>query len=565
MQAEAPTIVELWARRVAASPQHPALASHDGTGYRWKTWGALAAEVHRLAAALAGAGIEPGQCVAQLSENRYEWIVTDLALHLVGAVHVPIHPTLAGPQIAWQLRHCGARGVILSTAAQRDKLAAVAEELPADSLWIAYEPSPPLPGSRAMISWADLLAQGDEAAGQRIARRAAQTLAPSDLATILYTSGTTGEPKGVMLTQGNLAANAQATVAAFQADAVDEPPEMKRRLNFLPLSHIFARTCDVYCWLVEGSQLALAQSRLTVLTDCQALQPTCINGVPYFYDKVYRALEGQGQQDSQGALRAFLGGAIRWCCSGGAALPPHLFDAYHATGVPLLEGYGLTESSPVITASTPRHARRGSCGRPIPGVEVRIADDGEILTRGPHVMAGYYRDPSATAAAIRHGWLATGDLGHLDADGFLFITGRKKEILVTSSGKNIAPVLLEGLLTQDPLITQAVIVGDGRSSLSALLVLSPERLVAELAACGLTGVPYEAALTLPQTRLLVRQRIDRLLAGVSHHEQVRRFALLPQPLSVEAGELTPKLSLRRHAIYARYASLIEALYASEPD
>jgi long-chain acyl-CoA synthetase len=562
MRADVATIVELWARRVAADAQRPALAWHDGQTYRWQTWGALAAQVHRLAAALTRVGIEPGQCVAQLSENRYEWIVTDLALHVLGAVHVPIHPTLAGPQIAWQLRHCGARGVIFSTATQRDKLAGVLDELPADLITIAYESCPPLPGARPMAGWADLLAQGDEAAGQQLARRTVQTLAPSSLATILYTSGTTGEPKGVMLTQGNLAANALATVAAFSADTPEEPPHEKRRLNFLPLSHIFARTCDLYCWLVEGSQLALARSRLTVLEDCQAVQPTCLNGVPYFYDKVQRALPAQDQRDQAGALRAILGGAIRWCCSGGAALPPHLFDAYHAQGVPLLEGYGLTESSPVITVSTPRQVRRGSCGRPIPGVEVRIAEDGEILTRGPHVMAGYYRDPSATAAAIREGWLATGDLGRQDADGFVYITGRKKEILVTSSGKNIAPVYLESLLTQDPLIVQAVVVGDGRSYLSALLVLSPEHLAAELAACGLTDVPYEAALALPQTQLLVRQRIDRLLAGVSHHEQVRRFALLPRPLSIEAGELTPKLSLRRHEIYARYASLIEAMYAA---
>lgn len=565
MTAQAATIVELFARRATDDAQRPALAWNDGTGYRWCTWQELAAQVHRLAAALARAGIEPGQCVAHLSENRYEWIVTDLALHVLGAVHVPIHPTLAGPQIAWQLRHCAARGVILSTAAQRDKLAAIPEELPSVPVWIAYERCPPLPGAGPLTLWSDLVAQGDEASGRQLADRAAQTLTPSSLATILYTSGTTGEPKGVMLTQGNLTSNAQATVAAFSADTPEQPPQAKRRLNFLPLSHIFARTCDLYCWLVEGSQLALAQSRLTVLADCQAVQPTCLNGVPYFYDKVQRALQAQGQQDQPGALAAILGGAIRWCCSGGAALPPHLFDYFHAQGVPLLEGYGLTESSPVITISTPRQVRRGSCGRPIPGVEVRIGDDGEIFTRGPHVMAGYYRQPSATAAVLRDGWLATGDLGRQDADGFLFITGRKKELLVTSSGKNIAPVYLESLLTQDPLIVQAVVVGDGRSYLTALLVLSAEHLAAELASLGLASVPHEAALQLPQTRHLVRQRIDRLLAGVSHHEQVRRFTLLPQPLSIEAGELTPKLSLRRHEIYARYAALIEAMYAAESD
>lgn len=559
---DAATIVELLRRRFEADVSRPALAWKRAGAYAWQSWEGLAAQVYRLAAALARHGIQPGQCVAQISENRCEWIVTDLALHVLGAVHVPIHPTLSGPQIAWQLRHCEAKAAILAGPSLRDKLACVREELPGEILWISLDPCPPLPGTPAMLAWDALLAEGDAAAGRRMARRAAETLGPESLATILYTSGTTGEPKGVMLTQGNLASNATAAIAAFAEDTPEEPPAQRRRLNFLPLSHIFARTCDLYGWLVEGSQLALAESRLTVLADCQAVQPTCLNGVPYFYDKVYRALQAEGRQEVPGALRTLLGGAIRWCCSGGAALPPHLFDYYHAQGVPLIEGYGLTESSPVITVCTPRQFRRGSCGRPIPGVQVRIADDGEILTRGPHVMAGYYREPAATAAAIREGWLHTGDLGRQDAEGFLYITGRKKELLVTSSGKNIAPVYLEGLITQDPLFLQAVVLGDGRSYLTALLVLSPEHLAAELARQGLGGQSHEAALALPQTTQLVRQRLDQLLAGVSHHEQVRRFSLLPQPLTVEAGELTPKLSLRRHAIASRYAALIEAMYAT---
>jgi long-chain acyl-CoA synthetase len=307
--------------------------------------------------------------------------------------------------------------------------------------------------------------------------------------------------------------------------------------------------------------LALAESRETVIADCRAIQPTCLNGVPYFFDKVYRGLCEHGVQDKPGALKAALGGAISKCCAGGAALPDHLYDYYHASGVPLLQGYGLSETSPVITISTPTHHRRGSCGRAIPGVDVRIADDGEIWTKGPHVMVGYYKNPQATAEVLQDGWLATVDLGRLDDDGFLYITGRKKEILVTSSGKNIAPVYLESLLTEDPLVAQAMVIGDGRSYLTALLVPNTDALRRELTKTGLGDLPAEEMLRQAETQSLFMDRIAKRLACVSPHEQVRKFVLLPRPFSIEAGELTPKLSLRRHEVTKRYAAEIEAMYS----
>jgi long-chain acyl-CoA synthetase len=231
--------------------------------------------------------------------------------------------------------------------------------------------------------------------------------------------------------------------------------------------------------------------------------------------------------------------------------------------VPLLQGYGLSESSPVITISTGEAHRRASCGRAIPGVEVKIADDGEILTRGPHIMTGYYRNPAATAEVLHDGWLATGDLGRLDSDGFLYITGRKKEILVTSGGKNIAPVYLESLLTEDPLILQAMVVGDGRSCLAALIVPNADVLKHELSQRGLGNLSPEESLSHPEALALYRARIDQRLANVSPHEQVRKFTLLRTPFSIEAGELTPKLSLRRQTINQRYAAEIEAMYQAE--
>jgi long-chain acyl-CoA synthetase len=552
------TIVELFARRVEADGPNPALAVKRGGQLQWQTWDDLASDVRRLAAAMASLGVQPGDRVALVSENRYEWVVCDLAIQLARAVHVPIHPTLAGPQIAWQLRHCGCRVALLSGPHQAAKLAPVVAEVPIDIQWFSFDPCGASLDGRAVEHFAALGERGNLAEGQRLEQIARKELGPDSLATILYTSGTTGEPKGVMLTEGNLATNACSTIEAFGF----VPDQV--RVNFLPLSHIFARTCDLYIWLVEGSRMAIAESRETVIADCQAIHPTCLNGVPYFYDKVYRALNERGAANQPGALKSVLGGAIERCCAGGAALPDHLYEYYHTQGVPLLQGYGLSESSPVITISTPTHHRRGSCGRAIPGVEVRIAQDGEILTRGPHVMAGYYQNPQATADVLKGGWLATGDLGHLDDDGFLYITGRKKEILVTSGGKNIAPVYLESLLTEDPLILQAMVVGDGRSHLAALIVPNADALESELLRRSIVA-SHDEVLRNPKVLALYRSRIDQRLAGVSPHEQVRKFTLLARGFSIEAGELTPKLSLRRQQITAHYAAEIEAMYGRAND
>jgi long-chain acyl-CoA synthetase len=557
MMLEAETIVEILARRVDADGPNPALAVKVEGQFRWRTWQEIAGDVAHYAAVLVELGVQRGDRVAQLAENRYEWIVMDLAIQMAGAIHVPIHAPLTGPQVAWQVRHSGAKVLFLSGPAQADKLAAPAAEFPRDVVCVSYDLClEPLTGKK-ISTLAERKSSADLAKGIEAACETRKTIRPESLATILYTSGTTGEPKGVMLTQGNLASNACATIQAFGCG------ENQLRLNFLPLSHVFARTCDLYCWLVEGSRMAIAESRESVIPDCQALQPTYLNGVPYFYDRVYRALCGAGKQDQPRALKAILGGRIEKCCAGGAALPDHLFDYFQEQGVPLLQGYGLSESSPVITLSTVEHNRRGSCGRAIPGIELKIAGDGEILTRGPHVMPGYYENPQATAEVLTaDGWLATGDLGRLDADGFLYITGRKKEILVTSGGKNIAPVYLESLLTQDPLILQAMVVGDGRSCLAALIVPNPDLLRNEIISRGISVTSPEEALVHPDVLALYREHIDRQLVNVAPYEQVRKFMLLPRGFTIEAGELTPKLSLRRQEIGKHFEAEIERMYAA---
>ncbi|MCU0878815.1 MAG: AMP-dependent synthetase/ligase [Pirellulaceae bacterium] len=551
------SIVELYCRRIDESGPQAALAYKREGEYHWLTWNDLAQETCRAVAALVKLGVQPGDRVAHVSENRYEWVIADLAIQMAGAIHVPIHSPLTGVQIAWQVRHSGAKVVLLSGPGQADKFAALGEDCPRELTWVSYDPVAGECGGRPVHRWSELLASAPLESGIDAACQTRKLIAPDSLATIIYTSGTTGEPKGVMLTQHNLATNAIDTCAACQWEG-DE-----LRLNFLPLSHIFARTCDLYCWIAGGTRLALAESRETILADCRAIHPTLINGVPHFYDRLYRGLCEKGLADTPGALQGMLGGAIRHCCGGGAALPEHLYDFFHARGVPLLQGYGLTETSPVITISTETAHRRGSSGRPLPGVEIRIAEDGEILTRGPHVMVGYYRNQAATDEILKDGWLATGDLGRIDEDGFLYITGRKKEIIVTLGGKNVAPVMLESLLTQDPLFVQALVVGDDRPYLAALLVANPEVLAAEMQARKIEVDAPEKILTHPGVVELIEERVRRQLASVSHYEQVQRFALLPRGFSIEHGELTAKLSLRRKVIQEHFAAEIDSLYRRE--
>jgi long-chain acyl-CoA synthetase len=381
-----------------------------------------------------------------------------------------------------------------------------------------------------------------------------ETLKPDDLATILYTSGTTGEPKGVMLSHRNLVSNAVATLEAFSMQADD------LRLTWLPLSHIFARTCDLYGWIAAGSQLALAESRDTVLANCAELRPTLMNGVPYFFDKVRRVLCDKGLADVPGKLAETFGGRIRFLCSGGAALPDHVARFYLDRGVKLAQGYGLTESSPVISLSTETAFKVGTVGRAAPGVEIQIAGDGEVLCRGPNVMLGYWNKPQETAETIRDGWLHTGDLGELDLDGYLKITGRKKELIVTAGGKNVAPVLLESLLTEDPLIAQAIVIGDGRNYLTALIVPNFETLKHELSARGEQYTFPAEWLDKPLVRELFAERVKQRLEGLSSFEQVHKFTLLERPFAPESGELTPTLKLRRGVILERNGDLIEAMY-----
>lgn len=552
------TLVELFARRVAESGDSVALDAPTAGNYRSWTWREIAADVARYAAALTRLGAKPGDRLIQISENRYEWIVADLAVHLTGAVHVAVHATLSGPQMAFQILDTGAQLVLLSNATVADELSKAQVEWPAGTRFFSFEPVNRMMGGHRVESWHEAVDAQSVRSFESLAAEAVERTRPDDLATILYSSGTTGEPKGVMLSHWNLASNAIATDGLFL------PGESDVKLCWLPLSHIFARTADLYCWMVRGSELVLAESRDTILANCQQFRPTIINGVPYFFDKVHRHVVSQGGSDGEQTkrLQAAFGGRLMFACSGGAPLADATAEYYHRHGVPLLQGYGLTESSPVISVSTPRAHKTGSVGQPLDGVAVKIAADGEVLTRGPLVMLGYWKQPKATADTIdTEGWLHTGDMGRLDEEGYLWITGRKKELIVTAAGKNIAPAYLERLMCEDPLILQALVVGDRRNYLAALIVPNPDTLRSEIAERGIAAASSEEALVHPQVLQFYRERIDARLAGVSHCEQIGQFTLLGRGFTVEHDELTPTLKLRRSVIQQHFAAEIEAMYA----
>lgn len=552
--AQTPSIPELFDKLTRDQASAAALLHVQDDQTVTYTWSDLGRLVHCWVSALEEQGIRAGDLIVLWSANRFEWILTDLAAQSLGAVLVPLHNTVSGRQALDQIQHSGTGHIIVAGDEQLKKLAPLVTQLSRDWNWLTLDHvSPRHRVSTQCLS--DLAKSTSPAHGAQLAHA---RLADYDIdapTTIIYSSGTTGEPKGVTLSQRNLMSNAVALVRSFRAD---EP--LETRLCFLPLSHIFARTCDVYTWLVRGSYMALAQNRDTIIDDCQRFAPTMINGVPYFFQRLHQTLVAKGVADESGKLKNVLGGQVRGCISGGAALPNETFDYFESQGIPLLQGYGLTETSPVISMSSLDIRKRGTAGKPLGNVEVKIAADGEILTRGPHVMLGYWQDPVATQEIIRDGWLHTGDLGELDDEGFLSITGRKKEIIVTATGKNVFPTHLEALLCRDPFVLQAIVIGNNEKYLSALIVPDPDALRAEIKAQRLWVFRRKSAVRHPHVRALFRERINQQLSCLSNYEQVRRFCVLDRGFLPENGHLTPKLSLRRDLIHRDFAAEINRLY-----
>lgn len=522
------TIPELLQAAIARGGDQPALGTIVDGQLQWRTWNEIDADVRRTSQLLESNGVNPGDRVAQWAANSYEWILTDLASSLLGAVHVPLHASLSAEQIEKSVSQAGAKLLFVDSprAEHQQRLQH---------------------GDLNVIVSNDF----DGLPSPRPSQQALGNVAGDQLATLLFTSGTTGEPRGVMLSHQNLVSNAIAVSNAVGSEAYET------RLCFLPLSHIYARTCDLYSWLYRGSKLVLAESRDTIVRDCQLAKPKVINGVPYFYQKIAQQL-GDAEP---GALCELFGGNLTRCFCGGAAIAPEVEQLFEWQGLPILSGYGLTEASPVISATAADDYRPGTVGRPLPDVEVQLSAEREILVRGSNVMLGYWNDQAATDKAIVDGWLHTGDLGEFDAADHLRIVGRKKETIVLSTGKNVAPARVEQLLSGSPLVEHVCVVGDGRKCLAALIVPNPDALRAEIRRLRLWVWSKRRAVTHPRVRELYRREIDRLLAPASAEEQVGPFVILDRNFSIDNGELTAKLSLRRETITANFAREIDRLYA----
>jgi long-chain acyl-CoA synthetase len=521
---------------------------HQGL-YRDLSWNEYLERTLAGAASLVEAGLRPGDRVGLLAENRLEWLIADMAILAAGAINVPAHNTLSAKQVIAQFAHAEITWLFVSTPEQFKKVRDAKRELPGLKGIVTFEPV-----GEDVPSWAGFLARGRALLSSHRAEleARAQRIQTDDLATIMYTSGTTGNPKGVMLSHGNLLSNA---VSMCDGTGITQDSIV---LSWLPYSHIYGRLVDHYLSLAAGCTLCLAESQDTLLLNIAETEPTCISAVPRFYEKVLAYVGGGQTEESRKKLRSLFGRRIEWLNSGGAPLPLHVAEAFTQAGLLMLQGYGLTESSPVISFNRKDANRLGTVGQAVPEVEIRIAPDGEVLSRGPHIMKGYWKDPAATAQVIQDGWLCTGDLGAVDADGYLRITGRKKDLLVMSNGKKVVPTELESLLLADEHIDQALIYGEGKNFLTALIVPRFDKL---RVATGASEPDNARLIELPACKALVARCLKTALADAAGYEQVQDFLLLPRPFSQEAEELTVSLKLRRGVIFEKHKARLEALYA----
>jgi long-chain acyl-CoA synthetase len=554
-------------------------------------------QIYQRVRALAGAfldwGAQKGDRIALISENRWEWAVTDFATLAIGAVDVPIYPTLTGEQIAVLVQDAGCRIAVVSTRQQFDKLNAVREQTALERILI-MDPAEPLEGA---IALSEVLAGADEAGPGRdpVFDALVHSVEPKDLATLIYTSGTTGEPKGVMLTHGNIAANQNYAAADFDFNETDAC------ISFLPLSHITARALD-YVMYGSGAQVAYCSQFDRLPQAMREIRPTVIVGVPRVFEKIRQEVErraalsavkklmltwavrvGARQRDTvyaggqpaslvwrlarklvYGKVSEAFGGRVRIFVSGGAPLGIDTAQWFASVGIAVWEGYGLTETSPVIALNTGVSQRMGSVGRPLPNVELKFAEDGELLVRGPAVFAGYWRKPSANAECFdAEGWFRTGDIAHLSEGGFLYITDRKKELLKTSGGKMVAPQPIENKLKTSLMVAQAALVGDKHKFISALISPNFAALEEWARQHGIEAKSREDLVGDSRVVALYAEIVREANSGLANFETIKRFRLVAEEWSQNSGELTPSMKLKRRVITARYASLVDGLYADE--
>jgi long-chain acyl-CoA synthetase len=585
------TLNQLLFEAVEKYDKPDAMLVRSGEQYTPISHRTLLERVRRVSYGLEAIGIKRGDRVAILSENRPEWAIADFACLTSGIIDVPLYPSLPSEQLCYPLRDSGASAIFVSTEAQAAKITAIRSEVPALKVVIVFDAAAAKQADMTLDALEERGAAADTQERAAAFRETALRVKPNDLATIIYTSGTTGEPKGVMLSHDNIYSNVAATRNAIvmREDVA---------LSFLPLSHIFQRMGD-YWFLATGTCIAYVDSFDLVPLAMSQVRPTIAMSVPRLYEKMYaRVLENalaggavkkriffwaRGVADRWAdeklagreprgflalqyaiaqrlvfsKLKARTGGRLRYFVSGGAPLAPEINKFFYAAGLVILEGYGLTETSPVIGVNTPDNFRIGTIGKPINGVEVKIAADGEILTRGPHVMQGYFNKPDATRDAIDdEGWFKTGDIGVIE-DGFVRITDRKKDIIVTAGGKNIAPQPIENAVKTNKYVSQAVMIGDKRKFPVMLVVPNWDNLEKW---AKIRWTDRAQLLAMPTIRAKMDKEVQTKFEGLAHFETPKKIALLEHDFSVDSGELTPTLKVKRRVIDRNYKAIIDGLY-----
>lgn len=580
------TLADLPRRNAAKDPGGDAFAKKDATG-AWidKTWARFSDEVDAIAKGFIASGVKPGDRIALMSRTRYEWTLVDFGAWAAGAVVVPVYETSSPEQVEWILSDSGASIVVVESAKHAEIIGEVRDRLPDLREVVGIDA-----GELDRLS-----AAGGSVSDDALAAATAG-MDRRSVATLIYTSGTTGRPKGVELTHGNFLDLCDNAIEKLGDEVLGEGASM---LLFLPLAHVLARFIEVLC-VSAYVRMGHAPDIKTLLDDFASFKPTFVLAVPRVFEKIFNSAEAKAAAGGKerifhraatvaiaysesleqggaglglkiqhvifdrlvyGKLREAMGGRVRFAVSGGAPLGTRLGHFFRGIGVTILEGYGLTETTGPLSVNVPRNIKIGTVGPPLPGTAIRIADDGEVLVKGIGVFSAYHGNEQATSEAIRDGWFHTGDLGDLDAEGYLRITGRKKEILVTAGGKNVAPTILEDRLRAHPLVSQCIVVGDQKPFIGALITLDAEMWPLWASTHGLDNVSLDEARTHPKVLEALQNAVDRANEAVSKAESIRKFAVLSGDFTEGNGYLTPSLKMRRNIVMKDFEAEVDRLYS----
>ncbi len=594
------TLNELVDMRAEAWPDTPATCHHEAGTWKTTTWAELGELIHSFSLGLRKLGLRENEAVCIIADTCRDWMVTDLAIISAGGITVGAYTTITAQQTQYIIEHCEARFVVVQNRSQLDKLLQVRDELPAVERIILMDPEGVDRNLPGFHSWHDILGMGRQEGPKSLETLLEEHRAEKDdrIVTYIYTSGTTGPPKGAMLTHANFIFAMRFYGSVLPVDTGESG------MSFLPLAHALQRVLD-YLILYVGATIYYARDLTTVREDLQSANPTAMGSVPRIFEKIYAGVQKQAAEKGPAAQRLFrwsvdvgrrmsqcwqqdkrpslplllqyqvanrlvlskikqaLGGKIRVIGSGGAPISSEIQEFFHACGILILEAWGMTETTALGTLTRPDAYKFGTVGMPADDVQVRLDEDGEILIKGPCVFAGYYKEPEKTADSFADGWLRTGDVGVFDADGYLKITDRKKDLIITAYGKNIAPQNIENTLKTSRYISQAMVYGDRQKYLVALLTMDPEEVPAWAEQQGISFTDPSGLASDPSLRALMQTEVERLNQEMASYENVRKFEVLPQDFSIEEGELTPTLKVKRKVVKQKYAEKIQGIYGKD--